>query len=190
MVLLRTKSIIMVRIIVILVLLTTFSFTAKADAWDNLTLTEAEAVVAHLGKNPYIFQYCDCCDDDSPNINSAILVKVTKTSIEKCDWNDEMYSVYYDAEIIAEISYTESGLKISSGIIEGSSTTSDKIYMNYTRTINPSTKKATNFFNIIDYQYYGESTPCKAEFDYPNPKALKAISTDKKYKKWYTKATR
>ena len=38
------------------------SSISRADAWDNLTMEEAKSVVAKLEKDPFIFDYCDCCD--------------------------------------------------------------------------------------------------------------------------------
>ncbi|MDP5098609.1 MAG: hypothetical protein NWQ27_01330 [Crocinitomicaceae bacterium] len=39
-----------------------FSQFSYADAWDNLTLEEAQNVIAQLNENPFIFDYCDCFD--------------------------------------------------------------------------------------------------------------------------------
>lgn len=163
------------------------SFFCKADAWDNLTREQAEEVVAHLKANPYIFEYCDCCDDNTDRIHGALLVKVVSTSIETCEWNQEMFAVRYQAKVIMELTFAEDGLSILNKNGEVEQESSDFIYMNYTRTLNPNTKKATNFFNVIDYNFYGENSPCKKEFTYPDPKIVKGFSKDKGYKKWYKK---
>lgn len=122
------------------------SFSSKADAWDNLTLEEAQAVVAELEKNPFIFDYCDCCDDIGPNIHGALLLKVTKTDIVTCEWNTEFYSVKYQATAIAEVSYDDGNVSLLDAK-EGSGEFT--LYMNYSRGLDSKSKKATNFFNII-----------------------------------------
>lgn len=169
------------------VLLLAFPFITKADAWDNLTREQAEAVVANLKENPYIFEYCDCCDDNTDRIHGARLVKVTHTTIETCEWNQDMFAVRYQAKVIMELTFAEDGMSILNSNREVEEESADFIYMNYTRTLNPVTKLATNFFNVIDYDYYGENRPCKKEFAYPNPKIVKGFSKDKGYKKWFKK---
>ena len=155
---------------------------SKADAWDNLTMEEAQAVVTELEKNPFIFDYCDCCDDDGPNVHSALLLRVVNTEIVTCDWNTEFYSVKYQATAIAEVSYNDGTISLLDAK-EGSGEFT--LYMNYSRGLNSETKKATNFFNIVAYDYYGDTITCKDEFNFPQPKALKEIIKVRGYKKWY-----
>lgn len=165
-----------------------FTHVSFADAWDNLTYEEAEAVVAELEKNPFIFDYCDCCDNSGQYATNIQLLKVVQTEIVTCEWDDTFYSVRAESIVLANVFYADSGPDIQ----KLSSTTevdaSPIIYMNYTWTLHPERKIATPFFNVVKYNYYGEDKkPCKDEFAYPTPAQVKSISKDKKYKKWYKK---
>ena len=89
------------------------TFFSFADAWDNLTFEEAEAVVAELKKNPYIFDYCDCCDHTGEYATEVHFMKVTGTEIVTCDWDASYYSVQYTADLIAKVEYLPKGANIS-----------------------------------------------------------------------------
>lgn len=159
-----------------------------ADAWDNLTMEEAEAVVDELKKNPYIFDYCDCCDDETDYASSALFVKVISTEIVTCDWNKEFYAVEYMYELIAEVHYSKDALKASVAGYDDLDRGSLTLYMNYTRGYNPVTRMASSFFNMIPYEYYGENPrSCKPDFAYPTPKELAGVYKNKAYKKWWKK---
>lgn len=167
------------------------STLSYADAWDNLTMEEAEAVVAELEINPYIFNYCDCCDSEGEYATRVYLVKVLRPRIVTCSWDSEFFSVTYDYYLLAELSYTENGPDVNQLKPQEMKEYAEPIYMNYTWGLNKETKKATPFFNIIEYNFYGEdSQPCKPEFEYPTPKQLKAVKKDKAYKKWWKKNIR
>lgn len=162
-----------------------------ADAWDNLTRQQAEAVVAELEKNPFVFDYCDCCDDDGEDVHAAMLLQVTSTEIVACSWSPEMFSVKYEAISIGEVCYHSDTLSVLNMFEAGSGSSEYVVYMNYSRGLNPTTKQATNFFNIVDYDYYGENLTCKREFDYPHPKELKKAGIKlKAYAKWYRRKAR
>jgi hypothetical protein len=171
--------------LVIAIFISNFSF---ADAWPEMTKSEAEAVIAELKKNPYIFDYCDCCDHDGEYAASVYLMKVTKAEIKACEMDENCFYVNIQSEPIAKVLYEENGPNVSQLSVEDYMITQDNILMNYTWTLNPSTKKATPFFNVISYNYYDfEKTSCKEEFAYPTPNQLKIVSKDKGYKKWYKK---
>ena len=160
-----------------------FSF---ADAWDNLTFEEAENVVKELKKNPFIFDYCDCCDYKGEYASSIEFIKVTDTEIVECNWNSEMYSVKITSELIASVQFTASGANTKEMTKQSDNNFSSVLYMNYTWGLNPETKKATPFFNIITYSFYeNENQPCQAEFKYPTPRDLKKVNFVKGYKKWW-----
>ena len=164
------------------------SSLARADAWDNMTFEQAEAVVAELKINPYIFSYCDCCDSEGPFAATILFLKVVQTEIVPCEWDQEAYAVRYQSEVLALITYAQLGPDVTEMSKNEVSDFSDYIYMNYTWGFNDQTKRATPFFNLVEYNFYGENNePCKEEFNFPVPKLLKRVSNDKEYKKWYKK---
>ena len=156
-----------------------------ADAWDNLTMEEAKAVVQELKKNPYIFDYCDCCDHSGEYASKVHLLKVKGFNIIPSSWSEGQYAVQISYEVIAKLNYTAKGpntrkLKRYAGDEIG-----DLIYMNYTWTFNEESMKASPFFNSVKYSYYGEGSACKREFTYPTPKAVAKVSDDIDYAAWY-----
>lgn len=170
------------------ILFISFSTYSLADAWDNLSYSEAEQVVAYLKENPFVFQYCDCCSSDGEYATRVHLVKVNSTTIEKCDWDQNFYSVHYTFESIVEIRNTENGPDLSILSTDAPEVLSDKIYMNYTWGYSKNSRLAEPLFNSIHYTYYGESpSPCKIPIAYPSPRMLKNFSVDKSYAKWYKK---
>lgn len=159
-----------------------------ADAWDNLTYKEAEAIVAELELNPYIFDYCDCCNNSGEYATTVHFLKVVSTEIVRCDWDDAFYSVRANSIILAGVFYADSGPDLNQLSISSEAEMTELIYMNYTWTLHPERKVATPFFNVIPYDYYGtDNEPCNQEFAYPTPGQLKAVRKDKAYKKWYKK---
>lgn len=170
----------------LLTILLLTSFNSLADAWDNLTMAEAKAVVAEITKNPYIFDYCDCCSHDGEYATGIQFIKVLNTEIVTCDWNNEMYSVKITAQLIASVEHIEQGANVHALTTSNDNSYYTTFYMNYTWGMRPDSNVATPFFNIINYDYYGnDNTPCKAEFSYPTPKELKATVKVKGYKKWW-----
>jgi len=155
-----------------------------ADAWDNLTLQQANQVIEFLKTNPYILDYCDCCDYQGEYAVKTHLMKVTSTEIITCEWNPEFYSVVAKVNVLAEIPNTEAGLDMSS---PNRYKTKDEIVitMNYTWAFNLEKKQAAPLYTIISYPTYGETNPnsgyCKKFTTFPQPKPIK----NRKYKKWY-----
>ena len=161
----------------------TFSF---ADAWDNMTKTQAEAVVAELKINPYIFDYCDCCDYSGEYASKAYLLKVKSAEIVECSWDSNYYTVSLTVDYICELINTANGLMLKDLKKTENEGDHSGFYMNYTWGFNEETKLATAYFNIVDYDVYVHDTKsCKVEFSYPTPKEVKRVSKDKKYAKWY-----
>jgi hypothetical protein len=158
---------------------------AFADAWDNLTLEEAQNVVLQLEENPYIFDYCDCCDYSGEYASQVFLLKVTNVEIIQCEWNAEFYSVKFESIALAELKYTAKGLNTKKLKKVNSPETASIIYMNYTWGIGLEDKKAHPFFDIVNYSSYGDTEPCKKEFTFPTPKAVKKVSDDEGYRTWY-----
>jgi hypothetical protein len=156
-----------------------------ADAWDNLTMEEAKAVVAELKISPYIFDYCDCCDHSGEYAASVHLLKVTGFNIIPSSWSEGQYAVQISYEVIAKLNYTAKGLNTKKLKNYSGDEIGELIYMNYTWVLNRDSKKAAPFFNSVDYSTYGDGAPCKKEFAYPTPKAVAKVSDDIEYAAWY-----
>lgn len=164
------------------------TFLSTADAWDNLTYEEAQQVVNSLKKNPYIFDYCDCCSHDGEYATAVFFLRVISTEIVQCDWAEEYYSVKYTAEKIAQVEYLSSGVNQTNLFLsQDEFEENNRIYMNYTWTFHPTTKMAVPFFDVVTYTTYGEASPCKKPFQYPTPKQVAAITKVKGYKRWYNR---
>lgn len=169
--------------LLIVLLISTFSF---ADSWDNMTKKEAEAAVAELKLNPYIFDYCDCCDYEGEYAARVFLVKVTSAEITPCEWDERYYSVHLTTTVIAELENTEDGPETLTLLKTDGEQAEQLLAMNYSWGINTETKLATPFFNKVAYTMYSDDrSACKKEFDYPTPKAVKKVSKDKEYAAWY-----
>lgn len=155
-----------------------------ADAWDNLTLEEANKVVDVIETNPYLLDYCDCCQAEGTYATKVFLVKVLATKIVRCDWDENLFSVKAEVVTLAELPYQKDGPDIEEPIIM-----IEKkdliIYTNYTWVYNSTYKKAGPIYTVIPYDYYGEQPQdkgsCRPFIDFPNPKKIK----NKEYKNWY-----
>lgn len=175
---------------------------AFADAWDDLSKAQAEAVVQELKKNPYIFDYCDCCGNHETTEITVTMLKVDVNSIkiEECDWKKEAFSVKFNTTGIVTWTYTKHQKIEMVPFAEpelGERTQGLKIYMNYTWAFSKKEKVGRPFFDIVDYtsNYGGKHKPCvDISITYPTPKQLKkegevaTKSEVKAYKKWYKTA--
>ena len=162
------------------------SSISRADAWDNLTMEEAKSVVAKLEKDPFIFDYCDCCDHSGEYASKAHLLKVTGTEIVVCDWNQEYYSVKITYTVIAELKYTAKGLRTKKLRPYTDNEIGNTVYMNYTWILNEATGNAEPFFNSVPYSSYADHREsCKGNFGYPIPAAVAKVSSDADYAAWY-----
>lgn len=157
-----------------------FSLEARADYWDNLSAEEAQNVVAELQRNPFIFAYCDCCG------NTLVLVKVTKTEIVPCSWNEGQFSVTYECVAMAEFTRAEEQNSLSSGIAASPISESTLVAMNYTWTVHSTTKLAVPFFDVVNYTYY-DNQSCEEPFNFPHPSEVGKASKLMGYKSWYKK---
>ena len=164
-----------------------FSEFTFADAWDNLTYEQAQGVVLELEKNPFIFDYCDCCDFSGEYSIQVFLLKVISTEIIQCGWDSQFYSVKFESIALAELIYTAKGLNTKKLKKVNNPETADMIYMNYTWGLDTTDKDAHPFFDIVDYTTYGEADPCKKVFAFPKPKTVKKVTNDADYSVWYKK---
>lgn len=156
-----------------------------ADPWDNLTLDEAKGVVAFLKAEPYILDYCDCCDAEGPYATKLMLMEVVSTEIVTCDWDNTKYSVVAQVEILAEISYTNDGPDITQTVIMDGHPDQLTITMNYTWAFHDETAKAAPFYTAVPYDSYGEQPldkgVCREFVGYPAPEYVH----NNKYASWW-----
>lgn len=152
---------------------------AKADTWDNMTKAEADVVVEYLKKNPFVFDYCDCCGTDA----TPKLLHLQSYEIVPCEWKPEDFSVKYSAAVIAEFSRNDEGISIGD-FKKVDAVETGVISMNYTWGWNYNERQVLPFFTFVDYDMYGlNSEPCLKAFALPDA----ALVGHKKYKKWSKK---
>jgi hypothetical protein len=150
---------------------------AKADPWDDLTESQAKAVVAFLKKNPFVLDYCDCCDN-----TEVMLIKIVDPEVVPCDWNPEKFSV-------RALSWTIGKLEVNDGIPSAYRAVGDLVptnyivSMNYTFVYSKSKKWAVPLFKEVAYD---RDHVCKGATKFPNPKENPEI-TDADYIAWYAK---
>lgn len=160
-------------------------FNAKADSWDNMTLEEAKAVVAELETNPYIFDYCDCCDAKGEYATKVYFLRVIEATIVTCSWDASFYSVQIRSEVLAELKYSNNGVNVKK-LKKPTGEPQQLLSMNYTWGYDPKTQKAVPFFQKITYSLYPDSrNTCKKPFEFPSPKALLKVNGDDAYVNWY-----
>jgi len=167
------------------VLISSFSF---ADAWDNLTREQADAVVAELKENPFIFDYCDCCSSEGEYAATSHLMKVNFAAVVICPWNNDYYSIELKVEYICEVVHSKNETGDYELKVKANSGDLSNFSMNYTWGFNTVSKMASPFFSIVNYDLYDEQRSCGPTFMYPSPKEVKMVSKAKGYKKWYKKS--
>lgn len=155
-----------------------------ADPWDNLTLEEAQEVQEYLSANPFILDYCDCCDHEGEYAAAVYLMRVTETEIVTCDWNDEYYSIKASVEVLARVPYNDNGLDLAAPKMANFQE-SLIITMNYTWGYSAMHQKSTPLYAIIPYDgknpdHITEGS-CRPFTAFPVGKAI----NDSDYKKWY-----
>jgi hypothetical protein len=159
---------------------TLFITNAKADPWDNLTQAQAQAVVQHLKTNPFILDYCDCCDG-----SETYLLKVLKTEIVPCEWDENYKSVKVTAVKIGQLEREATGPATAYNVVGMNELTSYTIYMNYTFVYSACGNWAVPFFKEVPYNDTND-TICMGATRFPNPADNTEI-TDAEYIKWFEK---
>lgn len=154
--------------------LTAFSLVAKADPWDNLTEAQANAVVEYLKDNPFILDYCDCCDD-----SDVYLLKVLSMDIVPCEWDTEQKSVRVQAVRIGQLERTGAypSAYRTEAMYENVEYT---IEMNYTFVYSECGQWAVPFFKEVSYT---NNHVCVGATRFPNPSENNI--QDEHYKAWF-----
>lgn len=177
----------MKKIIIALLLI----FPAKlilADSWTELTLAQAEKAVAHIKANPYIFDYCDCCDQPRMNMIFVKEVYYKETGINA-------YEVFVKGEIIHVFNYVVADDEIA--ILDEFMTVKDVqeeeeidpnfegvISVNYTFVffkVTEGEKNATRLMDITGYDQ--EISGCVPFVQFPYPDSKQKVNPG--YAKWY-----
>lgn len=91
------------------------SVSLFADPIEDMTQTEAQQLVEYLKNNPYLVDYCDCCDDVNGVENRiyAKLIHVESTEIVPCSYDDNKVSVKIKGTVIV------GGHVNAKGVMEG-----------------------------------------------------------------------
>ena len=162
------------------------SVSSYADSWEYLTIDQAKAIVIELEKNPYIFDYCDCCISETEHAPAVQFIKVIRTEIIQSEWSDTIFYVKAYSMVLAEVFYANSKTDVHKIGYTTETKIEPLICMNYTWAFNSDNKMATPFFNIVDYgDYVRNKKPCRETFEYPTPDLLKTVSKHRGYRKWY-----
>lgn len=165
--------------LVILFALIGFSTISKADAWDNLTIEQAEHVQKFLDKNPFIFDFCDCCGKGV----EAYLIKIESTEIIKCAWDKKQFSVLTKGRRIAKMQWASVGLDdYHTDVIDEE--VEYTVFMNYTFAFDKHMKWAVPLFKLFDYHLDGPL--CIGATNYPDPTLSGVKISDQDYKDWFS----
>jgi len=159
-----------------------FVMQVKADSWDNLTQSQANKVVSFVEKNPYLFDYCDCCGSDQ----EVYLIYATNPEIIRCEWDDSQYSVKVTAERIAKMINTPKGLDNyhTESVADAERMQDYIISMNYTFGFDDAQKWAVPLFKLVNYN---NEHICVGAVKYPNPKNSGVKIKHAGYETWYKK---
>lgn len=153
------------------------STNLKADPWDNLSYEQANAVVYFLKENPFILDYCDCCDE-----GDVILMKVIEAEIVPCEWDASSKSVKVKAIQIGRLE--RNGSYPSAYRTEYMNEEHEYIItMNYTFVYSECGNWAVPFFKVVEYK--NEHVCCGAT-RFPNPTHNEGIK-DQDYIAWFDK---
>lgn len=165
------------RLLLALVLLLSVNY-AKADAWDNLTQEQATHVKHFLHKNPFIFDFCDCCGNEV----EVYLIKVESAEIIPCIWDKKQFSVLTKGRRIAKMKWATVGIDdYHTDVVDEE--VEYTIYMNYTFVYDKHMKWAVPFHKLIDYNSDGPI--CIGATNYPNPDEEGVLISDEDYIDWY-----
>jgi hypothetical protein len=183
--LLNTKSKHM-RYSVFFALIASFIFiqTVKADPWDCMSKEDAETLVEFLNKNPFVMEYCDCCDNQT-----AHLVRIRKMKIVPCHWDESQYSVAVVRYTIAAMGYVEDGEFVQ--VMQEPDPEDLKLYGNaeyYTPTLNYSFSRQKGkavHLNTQTGEDRSDDVGCEGLKAFPQPKKLKKIKGCWAYRRFY-----
>ncbi|MBD3639343.1 MAG: hypothetical protein HUJ25_18445 [Crocinitomicaceae bacterium] len=154
------------------------SSVVKAAAWDNLTAEQANQVIKFLEKNPFVFDFCDCCGESV----EVYLLRVKSAKMIKCAWDKKQYNVLTKSKRIAKMQWANVGIDdYHTDVIDED--VEYTIFMNYTFAFDAHMKWAVPLFKLFDYHVKGPI--CIGATNYPNPSDAGVKITDEDYIEWY-----
>ncbi len=167
-----------------------------ADTWVDMTLDQAEKAVAHIKENPYIFDYCDCCDGESVS-----LVYVEEVYYFEVEEFSDVYQVQATGRIIHtfefavfddEFAILDSFLPALPYGEEGGATDEfdDVLSANYTfvfKNYSEGDVNSASLASITGYDY--DLTSCVPFMQYLYPDT-EDYEVDEGYEEWYHKKTK
>lgn len=170
---------------IILALLALFFVqTAQADPWDCMSKEDAETLVEFLNKNPFVLEYCDCCDD-----KTAHIVRIRKMKVVQCHWDETQHSVAAVKYTIAAHGYVEDG---EFKQVQQEADPEDlKLYGNaehYTPTLNYSFSRQNGkavHLNTQTGEDRSDDIGCEGLKAFPKPKQLKKVKGCWAYRRFY-----
>ena len=138
-------------------------------------------MVKFLVKNPFLYDYCDCCGGDAD-----YLLKVLSAKIVPCQWDTLQYSVMANVQRLARMQNTGNGLNNyhADAVPEDEQYVEYTISMNYTFVYDDYMKWAVPFFKIIPHS---NSSICVGAVVYIDPTGSGSNINDADYAAWYLK---
>ena len=159
----------------------------SADPWDCMNEWQAKELMAFLEKNPYVFDYCDCCDEVAIEADGrrifGHLIKIEKMEIVTCSCDQSQFSV----------NIVKSSVIVSGYVVDGKFSLAEAdadylapfneswpITLNYCWTYKAG--KTSRLFKNIRYD--SEEIKCGGLKEFPDPKKL-PTKFRKGYQKFY-----
>ena len=159
----------------------------SADPWECMSETEVKELMSFLKKNPYVFDYCDCCDEVSRKYDNkklfGHLIKIEKMEIVTCSWDDTQFSVNIVKSSIILSGNVEKGKLIAADLDVKNLAPYNgtwPITLNYCWTYKAG--KISRLFKNIKYD--NEDVKCGGISEFPDPKKVPA-EFKKGYQKFY-----
>lgn len=156
----------------------------KADPWDCMSKEDAEELMVFLKKNPFVLEYCDCCDEPT-----AYLVRIQRMKIVPCHWDESQYSVAVVRYRITAMGYMED--RQFKQIQQTADPEALKLYGNaeyYTPTLNYSFSRQNGKPTRLNTQTGDDRSDdigCGGIQAFPAPKTLKKIKGCWAYRRFY-----
>lgn len=164
------------------------SIQLSADPWNAMTEKNANAAMEYLKQNPYIIDFCDCCDADGEYAAEVYLVKVLRTYLTKSKWSKGKYKVMMEVRRIAKIPYYEAnGSEPENAVKAEEKVETIDLTMNYTRGFSRTSKMADHFHKLVEYEHFNDNElrNCREAIAYPNPFEAGCKFYDRDYMEWY-----
>lgn len=163
-----------------------------ADPIEDFSLADANRIVDFLKENPFMIDYCDCCNDVLSEGEAPIqakLIRIVEREIVPCEYDASRYSIRITAEILA------------TGVIENKKMSSLRV-LPRDEAEEYNTLLSANYFFCADKRKIGQlgmitqddklykEYNCGGVAAFPAPSELTNIISMEQYVKWYRKNAR